>query len=167
MVATGKEKRRGVVGVTDGMIADWAKAIHSDLTSRKPARPRVRPTGEVVIWLVGRGIDPGALQRVRLWRRAGLDARCLIVDARQSPETGQWIVQVQREEFPERDKALDCIASHQESIEDDDWVKRLELRFYESRAASSTDLAGGGLPLGPSTQAAMCGTGGRERPLYP
>ena len=156
-----------MVGVTEEMIADWARAIHFELTSHKPARPRVRPTGEAVIWLVGRGIDPGAQQRVRLWRRAGLDARCLIVDARQSPTTGQWIACVRREEFPERDEALDFIESHPELIEGDVRVERLELRFYESRAASSTDLAGGGLPLGAATQVALCGKGGRERQLYP
>jgi hypothetical protein len=157
---------RGVTGIDATMVYEWAAGIKERLGRSKPERPRVRPEGQVVIWLVGRSFNEAVFDRVRLWRRAGIDARCLLMEARQSLRTGQWVVRVQREKFPEREQALDAIARMQAAIEADPGAKDLVLEFYETRAPSNTDLSSGGMPLREKTKVVLRDQAGKQQVIF-
>lgn len=70
---------------------------------RPPVRETstVRAKSPVVLWLVGRTIQPKALDQIRIWRRSGLDARGLILEGRYT-DTG-WTIRSVREVAPHRD----------------------------------------------------------------
>ncbi|MCX8007139.1 MAG: hypothetical protein N3B11_03375 [Coriobacteriia bacterium] len=159
-------KTRGVTDVDATMVYEWAERLQERLGGSKPVRPRVRPGGQVVIWLVGRSFDKAVLDRVRLWRRAGIDARCLMMEARQSLRTGQWVVRVQRERFPEREQALNAIARMQAAIEADPKYKELALEFYDTRAPSNPDLSSGGTPLRDKSSVLLKEQTGKEAKIF-
>ncbi|MEL7667776.1 MAG: hypothetical protein AAGU73_06210 [Actinomycetota bacterium] len=158
---------RGVTGVDTATVSEWAATAQRRLAGTKPTRPRVRPNGQAVIWLVGRGFDEAVFEQVRLWRRAGIDARCLLMDARQSERTGQWVVRVQRERFPEREQALEVVSSMQAAIERDPQSRSLDLRFYHTRAPSNPYVQDGGMPRREETSVVLLDDKGRETTLFP
>ncbi len=143
-----KSKSRVVASVTMSEIEAWSEHVYHSLTREKPFRPPFRPRGHAVIWLVGRGFDDLVFKQVRLWRRAGLDARCLAADARQSIRTGKWVLSIQREAFPERKDLLDQLAAIQPELEGESGILRYDLGFYDSRPPSDKKVEEGGLPLG-------------------
>ena len=162
-----KAKARGAQGVTIEMISSWGESTYHQMTATKPSRPKVRPKSQAVIWLVGRGFDREAFEQVRLWRRSGLDARCLFADARQSNRTGQWVICVRREAFPQRGQALDEIAKVQGEIESNTEACRLDLELYESKPPSDTNIQSGGWPLRDATRMVVRGWNDSEKVLYP
>jgi hypothetical protein len=161
-----KAKSRGAPHVSGSDVATWAATTYSELTATRPAIPRVRPRSRAVIWLVGRSFDPAVFRQVRLWRRAGLDARCLILDARQSKRTGRWIICVQREFFPQRDEALESLAANQAAIEGSPEAVRLDLEFYDARPPSDDEIERGGLPLDDETRVVVRGWNDETKVLY-
>lgn len=162
-----KAKTRGVSGLTYESLLDWGSEARRDLSTSAPTRPRVRPTSSAVVWLVGRSFHGSVFENVRMWRRAGLDARCLKADARQSATTGQWMIRIQREAFPQREAALDAIAARQDVLEYDERARKLELRFYDTKAASDTATGDGGAPRGPRTRVVVRGWDAGERVIFP
>lgn len=158
---------RGVCGVSAGLVRDWAKSTYRELTKQKPLLPRTIPVSRAVFWLVGTDFDPEVYEQVRLWRRAGLDARCVKIDARQSARTGQWVVRMQREAFQERDRALEVASSRIKTAAKGGESGRLDLRFYETRPASDTNLIRGGTPLHGRVEVVLLASDGTQTVLYP
>ena len=125
-----------------------AQEIVHEFSANRPIRPVVRPKRQAVIWLVGRGFSRSVFEDVRMWRRAGIDARCLDLDARQSKRTGLWSIRVKREKFPHRTLLLSKLAIQQESIESIPAANHLRIHLYTKGRPSDTNLEQGGLPLG-------------------
>lgn len=116
---------------------------------------RVRRSG--VIWLVGRRVDEGALKQVQRWRRAGVDARPLVMDARQCRQSGRWMLRVLREDYPERAALIRQVAASVaantlpeapfRATAERPMGYQLELELYEKPPASSRSMNRGGAAL--------------------
>jgi hypothetical protein len=97
----------------------------------------------VVIWLVGRTIQDLALERVRLWRRAGVDARVLRLEVRLT-ERG-WGLRCLREDAPFRDRIEERLFGlADQNVERGD-APELRCRFYDETSASAAKSKGGRL----------------------
>jgi len=144
-------------------LHSWAEQVLQ--TSQPPAIPappfRIRCPN--VIWLIGRRVDEAALEQVRMWRRAGVDARPLVVDARRCRQTGRWMLRVLREDFPERAALIRHVAVTNETgklpkgafraTNDQPTGYELELKLYETLPPSSPKLKAGGAALGKKVKA--------------
>ena len=146
---------RGVRPPSRESITAWAEGTRRRLVGGEPRLPTLAPRQRAVIWLVGRDFDKGVFDRIRLWRSAGVDARCLVADARQSQATGRWMLRLQHEDFPERRGVLDQLAERFAAWDARAAGHELRLHFYEKRSASERDLSVGGRPLGGGASAAL------------
>ncbi len=95
----------------------------------------------IVVWLVGARIDPKALERVRLWRRAGIDARVLELTATSNGE--KWMLGVRREAAPQRDQTEQGLFSQAADLSQP--ATRVKVAFYDERPPSENSRHGGGL----------------------
>ena len=120
-------------------IEEVAEKWADDLQKGPLARPVLTAERRLVLWLVGSSISQGALERVRQWRRAGIDARPLRIEARS--DGGRWVVRVSREPIPQRDMAERELLEQAAS-----WDKApttVKVGFYEERAPSKHQRHGG------------------------
>lgn len=137
-------------------VADWGAATRAELVGEVPAMPHVWTEPGGVIWLVGRTVDADALEEIRKWRQAGVDARAACVDARQSQSDGRWIIRVTRENYPERRALLQKVGAELPSLVEHVAVDgpgplfghKLRIKLYEEVAASKANKPGGGGALG-------------------
>ncbi len=95
----------------------------------------------LVVWLVGSNISPAALERVRLWRRSGIDARVLRVTARSTG--GRWVLGVRRELAPDRDEVEQDL--FERATDSSRTATRVKAVFYDERPASKNSRLGGAL----------------------
>lgn len=124
------------IDVIQGYAVEWSRKLRGQLG--KSQGPLVADQ-RLVIWLVGTSISPAALERVRLWRREGLDARVLRATARN--DGSSWVLGVRRERTSERDAVeAEILAMAQKPTQPPGNVK---LSFY-SQESASTDLSKGG-----------------------
>lgn len=93
----------------------------------------------LVLWLVGARINPDAVERVRRWRRAGIDARVLEI-AGKSDGT-RWVLGIRRENLPQRERAEHGLFAL--SGDPNHTKTRVEAVFYEERSASTGKHRGG------------------------
>lgn len=95
----------------------------------------------IVLWLVGRTIQDPALDRVRMWRRAGLDARVLFLEVRRT-DSG-WLVRVRHEQAEQRrtlERRLFELQAPEEKVR-----PTVRLHLYDEASASSSHGHGGNL----------------------
>ena len=155
----------GLPTMSASSLDAWAQEVRGATLPRSlPSHPvRIRRPG--VIWLVGRRIDGAALEQVRLWRRAGVDARPLCVEPRQEPGTGRWMLRVLSEHFPSRRLLVRQVAEGLPDLDEASFREgdgrpvgyELKLSLYAHKAASSRDLGGGGDPLHHGARAYLYG----------
>ncbi len=123
-------------------IADaWARKLGP---TENPPQPALIADRKTVIWLVGRTIHPAARERIRLWRRAGIDARWLAVEVRRDEHRANWHLRVESERAPQRAEL---------SLKLLEWIRqdagqhrlgRVKFELYEHRVPSNTQLDLGG-----------------------
>lgn len=106
----------------------------------KKTYPRLK--SPAVVWLVGPRVDESARQRVRAWRRAGLDARWLEFQVVARRRELGWDISVVREHAPQRAGAVGTAIAWLEQYPSDPHSVRLSTRFYLSRAPSIRDRGG-------------------------
>jgi hypothetical protein len=138
-----------------------------DLNRQRPTRVRER----LVLWLVGPRVAGDALEQIRSWRRAGVDARWLELDVKPVPASLEWDLTVRREWAPHR-AAL--FAQKWSSVEAKlrEWSKRysvseedcsVSLDLYDRRSPSDRSEEGG--TLKPECRAWACAPGKNSAPL--
>lgn len=132
---------RGIVDYPDlETIFEKGKQWSVRLT---PELPETSLTAErrLVLWLVGKSISADALERIRMWRRAGVDARPLRLDFRHLHD--RRVIAVRREQAETRDELETKFFDH---IRDNpNLVGSVSLDFYDRRAASAGRRHGGDL----------------------
>ena len=156
---------RGQATLSNASFDAWGREVLSMTRPEVPPSLPLRVRSPGVIWLIGRRIDEAALHQIRLWRRSGVDARPLCVDARQSTDTGRWMVRLLTEHFPERQALVRQVATGIGTLteplfhEDQDRPIGYELRLslYGRPPASSRDLNAGGEPLHDGARAYLYG----------
>jgi hypothetical protein len=116
----------------------------SRLLSPPPA-PLAVPVHPMVLWLVGRRIGPGALERVRRWRAAGVDVRVLELQAWRHAKG--WLCVVRREHAPARDRLEVALTQH---LAEGATLPQLRLDFYERVNPSASKTTGGGMITTPT-----------------
>ncbi len=142
-----RSQRRGVKLLNDKELMEWATDVQLRTKASLPPQLPLRVRSAGVIWLVGRSFNEEALRQVREWRSAGLDARMLLVDARQSEEDRLWNLRVVKEDFPERRALVHCVAEDLQEMEADTKSQRaadpgapeLVLSLYQEKHPSSRD----------------------------
>lgn len=132
---------------------DEVRTVASQWRDRTLGEPllecgQIRSSPATVIWLVGSHFDAGALERIRGWRAAGVDSRCLELEVRKDKATGALWLRVRREHFPDRTAALLSIAKWRERRAVDAPVQ-VEWFTYNKAAASGSaaERSKKGLPL--------------------
>jgi len=113
------------------LFADEPLPASGGLTARK----------RLVLWLVGSSISDDAIERVRLWRRSGVDARVLQVAGRSDGK--RWTLGVRREHAPQRTEAEMRILERAASESGEQRIVKVE--FYDRKAASQHSRHGGEL----------------------
>jgi len=115
--------------------------------------PSISVRDRLVLWLVGPRVAGDARERIRQWRRAGLDARWLELDVRPVPASLDWDVRVRREWAPHRSALVtECWPTVLAGVQK--WEKRhpehagkcsVALDLYDKRRPSETGDEGGTL----------------------
>jgi hypothetical protein len=131
----------------------------------------VRLQERLVLWLVGPRVAGDAMERIRSWRRAGVDARWLELDVQPVPASLEWDLRVRREWAPHR-SAL--VTEHWPSVraglrrweeQHPEHAGRCEvsLHLYDKRRPSETGDEGGG--LNQECRAMLCAPGRDPAPI--
>lgn len=114
----------------------WSPRLQTELSL-----PESQLTAErrLVLWLVGASFSEQALERVRLWRRSGIDARALCVTGRSNGHS--WTLRVRRETIPRRDQTeIGLLARANDPSQAPTTVKAV---FYDEKSASTHSRHGG------------------------
>ena len=93
----------------------------------------------LVLWLVGARINSDALERVRRWRRSGVDARVLQLAGRS--DGTRWTLGIRRENVPQREQAEHNLLA--QAADPNTAVTSVKAVFYEERSASMSSRHGG------------------------
>jgi hypothetical protein len=139
------------LGTLNALADAWARKL---APTEEPPRPVLIADRKTVIWLVGRTIHPSARERIRLWRRAGIDARWLAVEARRDKHRANWHLRVESEHAPQRAELSRKLL---------EWIRQdagqyplgsVKFELYEDRVPSNTQLDHGGT-LAPQCRATV------------
>lgn len=124
-------------------IADaWARKL---APTEDPPRPALIADRKTVIWLVGRTIHPAARERIRLWRRAGIDARWLAVEVRRDQHRASWHLRVESERAPQRAELSRKLLEWIRQDAGERPLGKVKVELYEDRVPSNTQLDLGGM----------------------
>ncbi len=145
------------------LARQWRRKLDPlpELDRERPFRLQER----LVLWLVGPRVAGDALERIRSWRRAGVDARWLEIDVQPAPASLEWNVRVRREWAPHRTAVVKekwplVQAALQKWIDkrpDDRGRCSISLQFYDRRRPSDPGDEGGGLNA--ECRAMLCAPG--------
>lgn len=133
---------------------DWAAVAAAAGTQRsRVLRERdvlTHPERRAVIWLVAPSFDQSLSEEwstspIRLWRRAGVDARLLELEVRLPPGTSGTYIRVRREDdAPRRELTDDVLRQLEQRGASPRHDQRLAMQYYDECSPSCTSLAHGG-----------------------
>jgi hypothetical protein len=156
---TTEEQRRFAVevllerAVTRGLVSpqslQFAQVLaHGEAWSTRllapPPAPLASPMHPMVLWLIGRRIGSGALERVRRWRAAGVDVRVLELQVWR--HSRGWLCAVRREDAPARNRLEIALTQH---LAERATPPKLRLDLYERVNPSASKTTGGGILITP------------------
>ena len=104
--------------------------------------PLLRPSRPVVLWVVGQRFSPHVLERLRQWRRSGLDARPLAVEVRHRGDS--LCAHVTRERAEPRHRLEARVIDHASTHHDATQRPPVDLMLYHEATPSSSRQHGGG-----------------------
>ena len=123
-------------------LADaWARKL---APTDNPPQAALIADRRAVIWLVGRNIQPAARERIRLWRRAGIDARWLALEVRRDKNRANWHLRVQSERAPQRAELSRKLLEWIRQDAGEHPLGTVIFELYDHRFPSSTQLDLGG-----------------------
>jgi hypothetical protein len=117
----------------DALASAFRRKQHA--TTEMP-KPLADLEAQIVIWLVGRNIQPDAEKRVLEWRREGVDARVLRMEVRADLSRPEWLLRVQREDFPARRTLTELVCTRAEQLAEGDKAPKLTMNLYAKGSPS-------------------------------
>jgi hypothetical protein len=127
------------------LTSQWKRRIIPESGILKPL---FEPERGAVVWIVGPSFHEKEVceGRVRRWRRANVDARCLEFEVRVDHKNGCWQLRVRREKTPQRDLCLRHVAAwgRANPSKAQQGKLKLKLELYDAKNPSDSHLDNGG-----------------------